>query len=102
MNNIQNKLAILRETFYKNLHTKLADLKTSWNNYKKTKNAETKDQFYRIVHNLCGSAKTYGFDDIGQIATDLEKEALNIMNHDANNNEEKIELLLSSLTKLIK
>lgn len=63
-----NKLRALQDIFIKELPARLETIQQMWNGGEVTNNGE----FHRLVHSLSGSAGTFGFPQLGDVARELE------------------------------
>jgi len=68
VNNIEEKLRGLRNSYIQHLPGKIKDVQKLWNSLCNGWQNETIDELHRIVHSLAGSAGTFGFAQMGEIA----------------------------------
>lgn len=62
---IQKKLSKLRIEYAGKLHSIIADIEITWQQRKLS-------DLYRMVHNLNGTSATYGYNEISEVAKELE------------------------------
>ncbi|HBV20962.1 MAG TPA: diguanylate cyclase [Nitrosomonas sp.] len=74
----QEKMHLLADAFIKELPEKIADIETSWQQLQNDWDVEALQIVHRKVHGLVGSSKTFGFEELSQIADTLEQ-ALKIL-----------------------
>ncbi|SFK67459.1 diguanylate cyclase (GGDEF) domain-containing protein [Nitrosomonas aestuarii] len=74
----QEKMHQLADAFIKELPEKTEDIETMWQQLQNDWNVETLQIVHRKVHGLVGSSKTFGFEELSQIADKLEQ-ALKIL-----------------------
>lgn len=76
-----NKLHAVREAFRAQLPDRLADIRRIWSHLQKQPaDALQGQEFYRQIHNLAGSAGTFGYHQLGVCARQLEQF---LLQHDA-------------------
>jgi diguanylate cyclase (GGDEF)-like protein len=80
-NNIQQKMQELFENYSKHLPEKINALQELWQKLKKHFDQEQLKVFHREVHNLCGSAGTYGFVELTKSARELEVYVRSLLDH---------------------
>lgn len=68
----QEMLRLLRLEYSQNLPTRVAEIRNQWNALNLKFNKKDFIEFHRLVHSLHGSAGTYGYNTISQVARDLE------------------------------
>ena len=69
----QEKMHLLADTFIKELQEKTKDFKLIWQQLQSEWNTETLQILYRKVHGLIGSSQTFGFLELGRVASSLEQ-----------------------------
>lgn len=69
---IKDKLQTLYYSYAKNLPYKLAKIENLWLNLQNHWDQKKIQELHREVHNLCGSAGTYGYTTLGQATRQLE------------------------------
>ncbi|STY31304.1 regulatory protein (GGDEF domain) [Legionella wadsworthii] len=69
---VNKRLQELFNNYSKNLPDKIGQIDASWQELKAHFDSENFTVFHRQVHSLCGSAGTYGYLEISQIARVLE------------------------------
>ncbi|PTN11530.1 diguanylate cyclase [Nitrosomonas aestuarii] len=74
----QEKMHQLADAFIKELPEKAEDIETMWQQLQNDWNVETLQIVHRKVHGLVGSSRTFGFEELSQIADTLEQ-ALKIL-----------------------
>ncbi len=74
----QEKMHLLANAFIKELPEKTEDIETMWQQLQNDWDVETLQIVHRKVHGLVGSSKTFGFEELSQIADTMEQ-ALKIL-----------------------
>ncbi len=70
---IQEKLAIVRNNYARQLPQRIQEIETGWRQLKETEwNAQSLAALHRKVHSLAGSGGTFGFSDLGRAARNME------------------------------
>ena len=72
MNDLEQKLALLREEYRVALPKKIAEITALWQALKQTPSVDNLTIFHRKIHSLHGSASTYGYLELGKTASKLE------------------------------
>lgn len=100
---IDDKLAKLAEEFKKKLPSRIDELKQVWQNVLEEPSESSLDFFHLKAHSLQGTAKTYGYQELGKKAGDLEKIIKSILGHPEliQKNKEPINQILNELSNLI-
>lgn len=80
-NELEKKLASLRQDYRNKLPEKIDEISTIWKSIKKQADTETMTLFHRKAHSLHGSANTYGYTDIGKVGANLENIARSILDN---------------------
>lgn len=70
--NVKRKLALLRESYVKQLPEKVTEIEDFWNTLSKEWNKSDLIQLQRMAHSLHGTASTYGLEQFSQTAENLE------------------------------
>ncbi|WP_417828055.1 Hpt domain-containing protein [Thalassospira sp.] len=83
---LQSKLAALRESYAQSIPAKRADIAQKWTHFYETNDQQKLSELIDVVHKLAGTAKTYGFAEIGVLASDLE-DALLLLQEDIGNSD---------------
>lgn len=82
-NDLEKKLAVLREEYKKNLPAKITEIQSIINQLKSEFSSDSVVLLHRKVHSLHGSAKTYGYINLGETAARFE----NYLNQIKSNNQ---------------
>jgi diguanylate cyclase (GGDEF)-like protein len=69
----QEKMHFLADTFIKELQEKTKDLESIWQQLQSEWRTETLQVLYRKVHGLIGPSQTFGFLELGRVASALEQ-----------------------------
>lgn len=69
---LEKKLALLREEYARNLPGKIEEIEKIWLDLNLQWEEKVFSELYRKIHSLHGSAKIYGYSDIGKKASDTE------------------------------
>ncbi len=77
---MQSKLDELIKIYTKNLPDKIHHIETVWKAQKRTWDLSQFQTFHREVHSICGSAGTYGYNELGAAARQMEIYLKNILN----------------------
>jgi diguanylate cyclase (GGDEF)-like protein len=78
-NDIETKLAKLREDYKNKLPNKIGEITSIWKNLIGESNSETLALFHRKAHSLHGTADTFGFMELGKTAARLESLAKSLI-----------------------
>lgn len=73
MDSFQSKIAALRERYAEQTSEKIDFIVSTWSRYCETPNRDDFEVLLMEVHRISGTAKTYGFPRLGEMACDLEK-----------------------------
>ena len=71
-NKVNEKLHALFIAYAKQLPAKISGIENLWKYLLHDWNQKQFEIFHREVHNLCGSAATYGYKELGHAARQLE------------------------------
>jgi len=100
---LQKKLDQVRLEYSKGLPKRVEDIENSWNILSNQWSKEEEKEFHQKVHGLHGSAATFGYKEISEIANELENIIRNIPNDNLSNKiKEKITKLIQELKIKIK
>lgn len=69
---LEQTLKALREDYAENLPTALATIHKLWAALQEQWQVETLDEFYTRIHKIAGSAGSFGFNELSQVARELE------------------------------
>ncbi|MCC9620428.1 Hpt domain-containing protein [Thalassospira sp. MA62] len=69
---LQEKLKALQKTYADALPGKMDEIDASWNSFTTSRDENTLEDAIRLTHKLAGTAKTYGFGDLGEYAKAAE------------------------------
>ena len=76
---LQSKMEKLRNAYLQKLPGDIRHIRSMWNNLLYVKwDSQAFALFHRLVHNLAGSAGTYGYAEIGALAAKLDKQLQDI------------------------
>ncbi len=73
-NNIDQKIALLRENYAKKLPVKIGEIKEAWLHLEKDWTKENLTAMQRLAHNLRGTSATFGYEDLSHHAEKIERE----------------------------
>lgn len=73
MNSFNTKIAALRQRYAEQVSSKIEAIVRSWKHYCASPNREDFEHLLMEVHRIAGTAKTYGFPNLGELASQLEK-----------------------------
>lgn len=71
-NEIELKLSQLRDEYKNKLPEKVSEINGIWNKLQSQTDTETLNNFHRMIHSLHGSAATFGYAEIAQVANNFE------------------------------
>ncbi len=71
---VQVKLQLLRESYARQLPAKLQQIELIWQGVSATEAWDEAGyrEFYRLVHSMTGSGKTFGYPELSVVARELE------------------------------
>lgn len=95
----EQQLIALKRYFVSKLPDKIKALEQAWQDYLEHPDPEKLQVLYRQTYNLSGSAGTYGFKEISDIAKKIDK-LLRGQKHMPAENKEKISNLILHLRKI--
>lgn len=100
---MQSKLDELTKIYTKNLPDKIHHIETTWKAQKKCWDLTQFQDFHREVHSLCGSAGTYGYQELGAAARQMEIYLKTILDNEILTTEdcEKVEQYLNQLKSVL-
>ncbi len=78
--NTQEKLRQLRRGYFQQLPHKIEDVAALWCKLRTESSNKDMQQFHRLLHNLCGSAGTFGFLAVSHAAKELEDIVKTLLN----------------------
>ncbi len=96
---LKSKLKKLQDEYASSIPEKLSEISGHWENYQSDKDSQSIDQLINCVHKLAGTAKTYGFPDIGALASDAEDKLMSLQ--DQPNSETQMAASAHAIEKLM-
>lgn len=91
-NDVELKFHALQVAYAKKLPIKLAEIAKQWELLNADFDKQRFIDFHRAVHTLCGSAGTYGYSQLSQVARDLEIYLKQLLDYNALNAAQKSEI----------
>lgn len=82
---IRSKLQELQKHYASALPAKIEEIGNLWESQKVNCSENTISEAIRLTHNLAGTAKTYGFSDLGELAKEIEHQLLYLKNNPNDN-----------------
>ncbi|WP_033068227.1 Hpt domain-containing protein [Thalassospira australica] len=73
---LKSKLKKLQDDYASSIPEKLTEISDHWEQYQSQKDEASIDQLINCVHKLAGTAKTYGFAELGMLAGNAEDELI--------------------------
>ncbi len=95
---IQTKLHVLKQQFYTDLPARLEQITAAGHNWLNASTPTANSDFQRLVHNLAGTAGSYGFHEV----TTLCKKIEDALRTNDSNSEKSIQQWMNQLLALIK
>ena len=100
---ISEKLALLQERYFAQLPEKMAKIEAVWNKFdlQSTDQLSVLNELYRHVHNLMGSAGTFGAEQLSNAAKELQQSIRTVLDNENSISQEECDLIgrLISLVK---
>ena len=101
---ISEKLALLQEKYLELLPEKIAEIEALWNkvDLQSVEQLSVLDELYRHIHNLMGSAGTFGAEQLSNTAKELQQGLIKVMkskNSISQQEYDLIEQLISQVKK---
>lgn len=100
---MQGKLDELVKIYTKNLPDKIHHIETAWKAQKSFWDLAAFQDFHREVHSICGSAGTYGYQELGSVARQMEIYLKTILDNESLTSEncEQVDHYLSQLKSVL-
>lgn len=97
---LKSKLKKLQDDYAKSIPEKLAEISTSWEQYVNRRDDASIHHLINCTHKLAGTAKTYGFAEIGTLASNAEDELIAL--HEQTPSDREISASSQAIEKLVK
>ena len=81
-NEFQEKLSMLAAAYAKGLPEKIDEIEAMWNQLLANWSLQTMRDLHRVVHNLAGSGKIFGFPELSAEARTLEQMLKQLLQQD--------------------
>ncbi|MDR4515300.1 diguanylate cyclase [Nitrosomonas sp.] len=96
----QENMQLLADAFIKELPGKIEDLKTLWQQLQNEWHVDKLQVAHRKAHGLAGSSKTFGLNELSQVADSLEQALKAALQNKTPLNEQQHEEILSQMQEL--
>jgi HPt (histidine-containing phosphotransfer) domain-containing protein len=93
---MEQQIAQLKQYYLSKLPSKIDAIESAWQDYLSDPTAEKMQTLYRQAHNMSGSAGTYGYKEISDIAKKMDK-ILRGETHLSSERKDKVTALIAQL-----
>lgn len=87
---VREKLKLLQQSYADAVPAKIEEINTLWESFKNSRGDRHLDDAIMRTHNLAGTAKTYGFADLGDLAKKTEQSLISVKETNAEETSMKV------------